>query len=269
VDDCFDAFGRLGGPTLSWIVLILPFMEEQGLYDQFDLTRSIYQIPTTPYSNQIGSLICPTDAARGPAYDGSASPVNGMGKQFAKGNYAAYVSPVHLNMQRILPAAFGGFEPGQAVGQKLSRVKDGTTNTLAVAEVRTLDRAWDTRGAWSLPYPGASLIALDWHPVGNQVRAPYRPNPTYASGVQLPNDQVLKDQLIICREPTYSTQQKMPCQTISFVSAAPRSLHIGGVNAVALDGHAGFIADEIDSFIFAYLISVNDGVPSDVSVYLK
>ena len=42
-----------------------------------------------------------------------------------------------------------------------------------------------------------------------------------------PNDQSLKDQLVNCREPVYSRAQKMPCQTVSFFSAAPRSLHIG------------------------------------------
>jgi hypothetical protein len=173
-------------------------------------------------------------------------------------------------MQRILPAALGGFEPGSFVGQRSSRVKDGTTHTIAVAEIRTLDRAWDSRGAWALPFPGATLIALDWHPVGNKVVAPYRPSPTYSpESVQRPNNQTLADQLIACDDGNYAHQQKMPCELISYVSAAPRSLHLGGVTAVALDGHTGFISNDIDHFAFAYLISANDGIASDVTVYLQ
>jgi prepilin-type processing-associated H-X9-DG protein len=56
---------------------------------------------------------------------------------------------------------------------------------------------------------------------------------------------------------------------MTFNSAAPRSLHPGGVNAVALDGHVGFISDEIDSYVFAYLVSSNDGQSSDVTEYLR
>jgi hypothetical protein len=271
VSDCFDAFGANGGLTYSWVVMILPFMEESALYDQFDFKTRVYELPNAPYSRTISGLICPTDDAAGRRYDGTQTPVHGMGKSFAKGNYAGYVSPVHINMQRILPAAFGGFTPGDSVGQRLSRIKDGTTNTISLTEVRTLDRAWDSRGTWALPFPGAALLGLDWHPVNNDVVAPYRPNPNYdIRWVQTPNRQALiVDQLIACSQPIYAKERRMPCQAAQYLSCAPRSLHLGGVNAVALDGHAGFISDDIDSFIFTYLISANDGQVSNVGEFLK
>ena len=182
---CFDAFGRFGGLTYSTLVLLLPYLEESAIYDDFDFETRVFELPAQPFRRPIGSFICPTDGAKGPAYDGSGVPgVQGSGREFAKGNYALYVSPVHLNHQRILPAAFGGFEPGERVGQRLSRVKDGTTNTIALAEVRTLDRSWDSRGAWAIPFPGATLLGLDWHPVGgiSGVRAPYRRQPELQHG---------------------------------------------------------------------------------------
>jgi prepilin-type N-terminal cleavage/methylation domain-containing protein len=270
VSDCFDAFGVHGGPTYSWMVLILPFLEEAPLYDEFDFQTSIYELPTRPQSTTVSSFLCPTDNARVSMYDGAGTPIAGQGIRFAKGNYAAYVSPVHLNMQRILPAAFGGFDPGDAVGQRMARVKDGTSNTLAITEVRTLDRDWDSRGAWSLPFPGASLLALDWHPHANRVEAPYRPNSTYPLRfVQTPNGTGLPDQLVDCSQPAYASRQKMRCQRVSYFSSAPRSRHLGGVTCVALDTHAGFVSDDIDSYVFAYLISANDGQVSSVSEYLR
>ena len=196
--------------------------------------------------------------------------VNNQGFEFAKGNYGAYVSPVHLNMQRILPAAFGGFDPGDPVGQRMSRIKDGTSHTLAITEVRTLPREWDSRGAWALPFPGASLLALDWHPVGNVVQSPYRPNPNYnINNVQTPNTASVPDQLVACREPVFAATQDMQCQRVSYFSSAPRSRHVGGVTCVALDMHAGFVTDEIDSFVFAYLISTNDGKVSNVTEFMR
>ena len=41
--------------------------------------------------------------------------------------------------------------------------------------------------------------------------------------------------------------------------ASPRSLHAGGVNVAYLDGHTGFVTDDVDEYSFAYRVSINDG----------
>ncbi len=57
----------------------------------------------------------------------------------------------------------------------------------------------------------------------------------------------------------------MPCLTYEmgtetqYLSAAPRSRHVGGVMAAAMDGHVRFLVDEIDPELLAYMISINDG----------
>jgi prepilin-type processing-associated H-X9-DG protein len=162
--------------------------------------------------------------------------------------------------------------PGDKIGQKIGKVKDGVSKTILGTEVRTLDRTWDQRGAWALPWGGATLLSLDWHPVNEANASPnqiYVPIPGYENA-QLPNrTERIFDQVVVCKEPLYAKQQKMPCQKMTFNSAAPRSLHPGGVNAVALDGHVGFISDEIDSYVFAYLVSSNDGQSSDVTEYMR
>ena len=270
VSGCFDAFGEHGGPTYSWMVFLLPFLEESALYDGFDMQTRIYELPGQPFSRTVSSFLCPNDNATSSFYDGVGTPGANRGLRFAKGNYAAYVSPVHMNMQRIFPAAFGGFRPGKPEGQRLPRVKDGTSNTLAITEVRTLDRSWDSRGAWALPFPGASLLALDWHPRNNRVEAPYVPAPNYQlRNVQTPNATGLPDQLVDCSDNRYARQKGLWCQRVSYFSTAPRSLHPGGVTCVALDTHAGFVSDEIDSYVFSYLISANDGQVSPVGEYLR
>ena len=45
-----------------------------------------------------------------------------------------------------------------------------------------------------------------------------------------------------------------------YISAAPRSNHVSGVNAVFLDGHVTFLRDDIDPFTLAYLIDIRDEV---------
>ena len=44
----FGDFDPQGGRMLSWIVLTLPFLEEQSLYDQFDIRKSILDQPSNP-----------------------------------------------------------------------------------------------------------------------------------------------------------------------------------------------------------------------------
>jgi prepilin-type N-terminal cleavage/methylation domain-containing protein/prepilin-type processing-associated H-X9-DG protein len=283
LDACFDNTTSLdtgGGHQFSWIVLVLPFMEEQALYDEFDFQLDVYHQPTEPQLHTIGSLLCPSDHAAGRLLD-----LESVGQYadwvgswdspvlYAKGNYAAYTSPVHIDHQKWLPGALGGFEPGERVGQKLSKVKDGVSRTIVGAEVRTLDRDWDQRGAWALPWGGATLLGLNWHPINPPFDITtierYIPDPDF-NHVQLPNRQTgIFDQLFVCKQPGYAKQEKMPCMKITAMSAATRSLHPGGVNAVALDGHAGFISNEVDDFTFAYLISTNDGQGGNVTEFLR
>jgi prepilin-type N-terminal cleavage/methylation domain-containing protein len=273
-NNCFDLRGTNGGPTVSWIVLVLPFMEEQALFDDFDFTRSVFDQPANPQQRQVGSLTCPTDPGNVPYNgDGVDNPNNQL---FSKGNYAAYTSPVHINQHRRYPAALGGFKVGERLGQKLRRVVDGTSKTVLSMEVRKLDRDWDQRGVWALPWPGSTLLGLDWHPCPAsecpQARSGnYVPDPNYIDQAQMPNNKSLsiRDQVFKCKRPGYAAQQGMPCKNMQFLSASARSLHPGGLNAVALDVHVGFISDAIDSYTFAYLIASNDKSPSDVSEYLK
>ena len=122
-------------------------------------------------------------------------------------------------------------------------------------------------------------MALDWHhklqPGENWGRLkPYSrfvADPSFED-VAVPNSQSERrpDGLFVCRSVIMLRKYRAPCSRIEqLMIAAPRSEHPGGVNAVALDGHAGFISNEIDSHVFAYLVSTTDSFPSPVTDYLK
>lgn len=264
---CFDILGEEGeGPTVSWIVSILPYIEEQAIYDDFDFTRHVYDQPLEPQARDIGSLICPSDGTK-VLFDGQ-NVGNFRDKFYAKGNYAGYTSPEHMNWYRDFPGALGGIT-GNATGLKLRRIPDGLSKTVLAMEVRTLPVEWDSRGAWSLPWPGSALLGLDWHRANGFPT--YVPDPDYENLAQLPNSQsrTVADQIFSCKKPLVALRARMPCKNQQYLSAAPRSNHQGGVNAVALDGHAGFISDNIENHTYAYLITVNDGQQTDVTSHLK
>jgi prepilin-type processing-associated H-X9-DG protein len=165
----------------------------------------------------------------------------------------------------------------------MGRVRGGT---LIFSEVRTLDLNNDERGAWSLPWTGATLLAFDMHPLGWSAnhdgtgkgdeylaanRAAYEASTESLGEAQPPNNQGPNvDTLRGCVEDSthVATAQQlgMPCRQApynpglgGYLSAAPRSLHDGGVNAAFIDGHVTFLTDQIDEFYMAYAVSADDG----------
>src|SRR5262245_54748600 len=93
----------------SWIVQILPQIEDQQLADQIDIKQRIPNQATDllnkkghPQENQPAVLVCPSDGSRGRLFSNARQTWN---LRLAKGNYAAYVSPEHTNAMRVYPGA--------------------------------------------------------------------------------------------------------------------------------------------------------------------
>jgi prepilin-type N-terminal cleavage/methylation domain-containing protein/prepilin-type processing-associated H-X9-DG protein len=258
----YPVFDQRSGPMFSWAVLLLPFMEETSLYNQFDMSLTVLQQAGEPQEHSVPVYLCPSDAAQGRYY---ADPTFTAGKRFAKGNYAAYVSPMHSDLQLLYPGAL------ISTGQKLSKVTDGLSKTIVFSEVRTLDHQQDERGAWALPWNAASLLALDMHQdelaAGGYFNS-YWPMMAYAYQAQMPNTTGPNaDVLVDCPAAVLAEAQmaRMPCirwqwslGLLGYISAAPRSNHLGGVNAAYLDGHVDFIVNEIEPLALTNMVDIHD-----------
>jgi len=248
---------------------LLPYVEQQNLFDAFDQTRSVFNQESDAPSRVVSSYLCPSDEAGGRYF---VEKELTAGKRFAKGNYAAYVSPYHVDLQYLYPGAL------IATGQPLQHIEDGTSRTVAFSEVRTIDIEQDERGAWALPWAGASILSFDMHHEcsNDESFCPqdryYRANSRSEGFTQVPNvtSGPVKDTLHLCEagssHQNTSDLESMPCTQwngmvgqLGYYSASPRSLHPGGVNVAYLDGHTGFVANEVNEYLFAYLVSINDG----------
>lgn len=258
-----------GVSRLSWIVRVLPYLEQAQLYDQFNLeadvsTQSNQETVTDPtrgpQSAQVEVLMCPSDQSRERFFlNAAAGP-----RQFGKGNYAAFVAPEHLE---CVPLARGAMIH---IPQPLSKITDGTSRTLMIGEVRTREDTLDARGAWALAWPGASILALDMHGASvltricHQAAPPdYQPNAAYKDYVLTPNSQnLLADDLFICNTTmaTNSRIEGIPCKNIGETIATARSSHPGGVDTSHVDGSVRFVSDDIEPVFWGSLACGHDGM---------
>jgi prepilin-type N-terminal cleavage/methylation domain-containing protein/prepilin-type processing-associated H-X9-DG protein len=268
----YGVFDQLSGNMISWVVLLLPYFEQDSLYHQFDLDLSILSQANEPQQTFIETLLCPSDSARGRYF---ADPEYTEEKRFAKGNYAAYVTPYHTDLQLVYPGAL------ISTGQELRKIIDGTSQTLVFSEVRTMDYELDERGAWALPWNAASLLAFDMHHAYAKVGhfadfVPWKME-IILRQVQLPNFMGPNADILMRCSDSHLAQaelERMPCDTWmrgigfgepSYSSAAPRSMHVGGVNSAYLDGHVSFLFDDVDPLVMAYMIDVKNSEAFNVS----
>ncbi len=271
------------GDLYSMFVPMLPYMEEQSIYDRFDLTLGVDEQPGEtgvatdpigPQTVQIATMLCPSDQSQGRFFQNAALNNN---KRFGKSNYAGYVSPIHIECLRWYPGAIAE-RP-----MKLAKITDGTARTVIFAEIRTLESEIDERGAWAIGLAGTALLAVDQHQQvagvatyscpdaldGSRKMQVYSPEEQRAgaSNANTPNSvpggiyQYDSVRAASCptQVQTEAAAQKMPCGydgSGGFVS--PRSNHVGGVNTSQVDGSVRWFGDDVDPYLFARAVSIND-----------
>jgi prepilin-type N-terminal cleavage/methylation domain-containing protein/prepilin-type processing-associated H-X9-DG protein len=248
------------GTNYSWVVPLLPYLEQQELYSRFDLSLNVMENMNDPQAYQLEALLCPSDGAGGRMFEALTETEGGEERtvRFGKGNYAAFTNVFHVD-SLFYPAAISLF------GQEMSRISDGTSKTLALAEIRTRDNVLDQRGAWALPWSGATLLAFDMHPTkwppeSTRTAGLYDPSSGSLGATQPPNGKN-PDVLYQCPDLAGEQFDFMPCSDSfwGYISAAPRSLHPSGVNVVFLDGHVGFLPNNIDEYVMMSLVNPTDG----------
>ncbi|MDP6446062.1 MAG: DUF1559 domain-containing protein [Pirellulaceae bacterium] len=269
-------FNPASGKMFSWMVLTLPYLEQEVLHGSINFSDTVLNQPSDPQAVHLAIANCPSDDSSERFY------LHSSGKRFAKGNYAAYVSPFHVDLESVYPGALAGHYRRTSADFN----GDGESTTLMLAEVRTRPDERDPRGVWSLPWNGSSLLAFDMHHHMDVGPCQYNPNakPTRfqhwdvsVGSNQTPNNRGPNvDILYQCPDPAGARLDRMPCATYSYptgstcyLSAAPRSHHPGGVVVAFVDGHVGFLVDSVDPIAMAYMIGSNDKTHSEHTQYVK
>ncbi len=251
----------------NWVVLLLPYIEQKPLYDTQAANIQSYRVNgNTAWmavrTATIPLMLCPED-------DGAQTPWPQAGGNWARGNYGCNAGGIHVpstlgwtsteNGRSPVPAASdlgAGLTPNGMTtttpsggvmcinfGVALQRIKDGTSNTVLIGELRigsTLS-ASDPRGTWALGFPGASVICAN-----------------YTWDCTLPND--TNDNSDDVQGGVNDSAGGMGAwQTCPFQQAQSRSRHVGGVSVVFGDGSTRFIYNAISQETWWRIFSRNDG----------
>ncbi|MEO1498473.1 MAG: DUF1559 domain-containing protein [Planctomycetota bacterium] len=226
----------------NWVIRTLPYLEESTAFDSFDFT----QVITAPVNEQargtaLAAMLCPSDKGNAEPYDGRLS----FGPNWARGNYGAIGSVMMYPFQNVTKYGMRYRDNpwirgvmGAQVSLSISDVTDGTSKTMAVAELRIGLTEQDMRGVWAIGYPGSSSI---W---GSTENGMLGPNDCSLNGDNITGFKDVLEQLgdeAALRECMHAWGQGGSEQSTA------RSLHAGGVMVGFCDGSARFINESIET----------------------
>ncbi len=235
----------------SWVISLLPFIEEQRLQDSYNrLLSPVHSSNSGIRATRLPALLCPTDSYNsGPFMGSQGAATSAWGDNWARGNHAVNASLGPSNVPSwntgATPEGWNNVFRRGVMGfnraATMREITDGTTRTVLVVEIRAGLTPADNRGVWAMGLAGASSV---WAHGGIEGDA-YGPNCVEPGADDIFNcDQVRAvvgglDALV---------KQNMGCYghtPAQAGQATARSLHAGGVFAGMVDGSVRWITDNV------------------------
>lgn len=243
---------RHAGWGATWVTTILPFFEQQALWDQYDFNLpSDDPVNSDVVSTQLPTFSCPsTDPL--PNVNGDTGNSTTPNNPYAKGNYAVNTggryahenqSPVGW-MDRTVRAPFT-FRPAGVTS--IRDCLDGTSNTIYLGEIMGQPSNGDCRGAWGRI--GCTVFSKNTRNASDQ-------------WIATPNADVsISSNLYDC--PPYCASSSMfpncyDCGGDGRGGNAARSEHPGGVNMGLGDASVRFVSETIDRITYRNAMSIMD-----------
>lgn len=206
--------------------MILPYVDQAPLYNKIQPRIQANQFPGgwPEATTVIPAFQCPSD------------PVRKISQQGFHGNYLPCHGSSNAGANNTFARTDGMFYPLSAV--KLTDVKDGTSNTVMLGEIRLQED--------SIPASGAgNVVCGGTHDLRGRYYNTYHGNSTFTT-LRPPNTPV-GDVAQYC-----NGTEEVPCRQCANGSTEThaRSWHEGGAQFTLGDGSVRFISQNIDQGVF-------------------
>ncbi len=237
--NCFGPANRLWG-DLSIFVRLLPYMEQSALYSTFSFDTS-----SSPSQGvRITSYMCPSDVRD---QNNTGNPLYPPAYGFNRGEWFVW----DPNTGKY---GTGVFNPNAGYG--LNAVIDGTSQTLAVSEVKanTLVFGGDGNPAGlGVPVPTTGTAVNAWFGTVNWTRNGWHEATVDQTGFTtafIPN---FKNSDFISARENQPPPAGSVATAIVYGTVTSRSYHTGMVNTLLMDGSVRSISENIDIFVWRAL----------------
>lgn len=231
-------------PLQNWVITILPYIEQQGLHNAFDLKLPISDPRNRePRGTLLPGMLCPSDTYNQTSKFAGFHALEG--DNWARGNFGANGALGFMNAtfrnaagkdaELWVDARTRGVM-GVNVALEIGQITDGTSSTILVGELRAGLSANDRRGVWALGGAAASSL---WGHGTDDSNGPNACTPG-------------ADNIMGCgkieQDVGVATLQAecMTCFPIANEQGTTRSMHPGGVHVCMADGAVRFISEFID-----------------------
>ncbi len=226
-------YSRISWPTEVW-----PYVEQNALYSQYDLTLHFYQAPNiATYRVHVPGYACPSDVTN--ANQGTADTYWRV-----MGNYVVNMGNTHLHQDAADQAAFTGSPFGVGHTYKMAQIVDGLSNTACFSEIINAAPGTvnDNRG---------DILNNEGSPGFMSKLTPNSRSPDHirrcAPGTN---------------DPLNSLYRTVPCTPVggnTLYHLAARSRHTGGVSLSLCDGSVRFVSQGVDQLTWQALLSGRGG----------
>jgi hypothetical protein len=245
----------------NWVIAIMPFIEATNVLSLYNRTAYVDAAANASFvASNLPFMLCPSDPFRSTAYNGTGMPVV---ETYARGCYACNATPKY-DGARMYASWFNWPSPVPIIGPKngawtdvqgrgvmqpnvaasMSDIIDGTSKTIALAEIRSDNNPSTPRGVWALPNGPSALLGhganiQNW--VGQE-----DVGPNYAGEVI---GSATGDHTINCNPNQTEVNLGISCSWGWGWSeiTGPKSNHAGGLQTVFCDGSVHWIDNGIQT----------------------
>jgi prepilin-type N-terminal cleavage/methylation domain-containing protein/prepilin-type processing-associated H-X9-DG protein len=253
----FDSTGTAYFDTVSTFTVMLPYIEQNEVYQQFDTTLVYNTATNKPAAKTaITMYLCPTNPVR------QRSGLDSLG--YGITDYmpvaAAAINPVTTagNNVRIVPGLFDlGPLRVPAAGQAV--IADGLSKTIVMvedvgrSEYFYAPRYNDAVGADLLPVGGVKRNSFRWAEPASTGMIGGPPGAVYPY-----NGKIINNFSLPFGGPPGCPWTNAACGP----NDEPFSFHGGGVNCLFMDGHVTFIREEVDPITLRRMLTAQEGLNS-------